>query len=111
MNKKTSLLLLFVAMILFITSCQQKGTEQSPLSAALSELSGKVDVKEAADETFVPASADTVLQVNGQVQTGEDGRARLDLSSGTIIRVTPASIFTLKLLRRSSFVVTRYSFS
>jgi hypothetical protein len=95
MNKKTSLLLLFVAMILFITSCQQKGTEQSPLSAALSELSGKVDVKEAADETFVPASADTVLQVNGQVQTGEDGRARLDLSSGTIFRVTPSSIFTL----------------
>jgi len=34
------------------------------------------------------------LQLNGSIQTGDDGRARLDLTSGTIIRVAPASLFT-----------------
>jgi hypothetical protein len=36
-----------------------------------------------------------MLEVNGQIQTGDDGRARLDLTSGTIIRVAPSSLFTL----------------
>jgi hypothetical protein len=35
------------------------------------------------------------VQVNGQVQTGDDGRVRLDLSSGTIIRAAPSTLFTL----------------
>jgi len=65
------------------------------LSATLSELRGKVDAKQAGQGTFIPASAGSVLEVNGQIQTGDDGRVRLDLSSGTILRVSPSSIFTL----------------
>lgn len=97
MKRKTVLLLTLIAMVVLLSSCQpqdQKVT-QSPLSAALSEISGAVDAKQASDTGFVPAAVGTVLQSNGQVQTGDDGRARLDLSSGTIIRVTPSSIFTL----------------
>jgi hypothetical protein len=52
-------------------------------------------MKQAGQSSFVPASAEKQLEVNDQVQTGEDGRARLDLSSGTIIRVAPSSLFTL----------------
>ncbi len=97
MKRKTILLLTLVAMVVLIASCQPQDQEaaQSPLSAALSELSGAVDAKQAADTTFAPATVGTVLQADGQIQTGDDGRARLDLSSGTIIRVTPSSIFTL----------------
>ena len=95
MNRKTTLFLLVIALALFAASCQKKQEAQSPLSAALSELSGKVDAKQAADSAFAPATAGTVLQANGQIQTGDNGRVRLDLSSGTIIRVTPSSIFTL----------------
>lgn len=70
-------------------------TEPSPLSATLSELSGRVDMKISSGEDFAPATTDSVLDVNGQIQTGDDGRVRLDLSSGTIIRVAPSSLFTL----------------
>jgi hypothetical protein len=67
----------------------------SELSATLSEITGKVEIKQAAQDTFTAATADSFLNENGQVQTGDDGRVRLDLSTGTIIRVAPASLFTL----------------
>ncbi|HET7144718.1 MAG TPA: FecR family protein, partial [Anaerolineales bacterium] len=94
MNTKPKYLLLLVALALIFASCKPKTT--SPLlSASLSELTGKVDIKQAGTETFAPASADSPLEVNGQVQTGDDGRVRLDLSTGTIVRVAPSSLFTL----------------
>jgi hypothetical protein len=65
------------------------------LSATLSELTGNVEIKQAGQDAFSPASTDSFLDINGQVQTGDDGRVRLDISTGTIVRVAPASIFTL----------------
>src|SRR5688500_6401620 len=79
--------------ILALAACKPK--EISALSAALIELTGKVDMKAAGSETLAPASVDSTLDVNGQVQTGDDGRVRLDLSTGTIIRIAPSSMFTL----------------
>ncbi len=67
----------------------------STLTATLTELVGTVDVKHAGQDSFVTASTYAVLEVQGQIQTGDDGRVRLDLSSGTIIRVAPSSLFTL----------------
>ena len=94
MKNKAQFLFVLVALSLIFASCKPQ-TDTTALSAALSELAGKVEVKQAGKDAFVPASADTPLQVNGQVQTGDDGRARLDLSSGTIVRVAPSSLFTL----------------
>lgn len=68
---------------------------QSALSATLSEITGKVEIKQAGQDSFTAAAAGSFLNENGQVQTGDDGRVRLDLSTGTIIRVAPASLFTL----------------
>ena len=93
MKKKTSLL--FILIILVLAACQPKVTATSPLSAAVRDLEGKVDIKQAGQDTFSSAGADSVLEVNGQIQTGDDGRVRLDLTSGTIIRVAPSSLFTL----------------
>jgi hypothetical protein len=93
MKRKNAFLFIFLVIVIVLASC--KPTEVSPLSAALSELTGTVDTKKAGEATFTPASADTVLEPNGQVQTGSDGRVRLDLSSGTIIRVGPSTFFTL----------------
>lgn len=67
----------------------------SLLTATLSEIVGKVEVKPAGQDSFVTAGTDSVLEVNGQIQTGDDGRVRLNLSSGTIIRVAPSSLFIL----------------
>ena len=65
------------------------------LTAAISELQGLVEMKQANQDAFLDASTDEILDVNGQVRTGDNGKARLDLSSGTIVRVSPSSLFTL----------------
>jgi hypothetical protein len=80
--------------ILVLSACGEQAAP-SALSAALSELTGKVDVKQSDSEAFTPADANTVLGANGQIQTGDDGKVRLDLSSGTIIRIASSSSFTL----------------
>jgi predicted secreted protein len=80
--------------IMLLSACGEQAAPTA-LSAALSELTGKVDVKQSDSEAFAPADANTVLEANGQVQTGDDGKVRLDLSSGTIIRIAASSNFTL----------------
>lgn len=67
-----------------------------PLSATLSEASGGVDVKQPEQADFASAAPPLVVQVEGQVRTREDGRARLDLSTGTILRLAPLTLFTLQ---------------
>ena len=81
--------------LLLLTACGSRPTPSPLLTGALSELSGTVNGKQADEADFHPVAAGEVLQVNGQVQTGEDGRVRIDLSSGTILRVVPSSLFTL----------------
>ena len=65
------------------------------LSASISEVQGAVEAKQPSDSDFLAATVGMTLTSLSQVQTGEDGRARLDLSSGTIIRIAPNSLFTL----------------
>ncbi len=67
-----------------------------PLNATLSEASGGVDVKQPQQADFAAAAPPLVLQVEGQVRTLEDGRARLDFSTGTILRLAPLTLFTLQ---------------
>ena len=90
------LLCLILVFVILLQACQTKPTPPAlTLTAALKELSGKVDIKQPGANNFAPASAGMTLQQNGSIQTGDDGRARLDLSTGTIIRVSPSSTFTL----------------
>jgi hypothetical protein len=69
--------------------------EPSALSALLSEIIGRVETKQANQEKFTPAGTSSFLDENGQAMTGSDGRVRLDLSTGTIVRLAPDSLFTL----------------
>jgi hypothetical protein len=80
--------------LLILSACGTPATA-TPLSATLSELQGSVGLKQPGSADFVQASGGAWLDENGQVQTGDDGRARLDLSTGTIIRMAPSSMFTL----------------
>src|SRR6185436_1493156 len=95
MNSKRYLWSIVIVLIIFNGGCQSKPEAASPLSAKLSELTGDVEARQTDNDTFLPASLETILQTHGQVQTADDGRVRLDLSTGTIIRVGPSSIFTL----------------
>jgi hypothetical protein len=100
----------FVAVILVIviisTACQPQAIPQPapalPLTATLKEITGTVAIKQPGASGFSPTSIGMELQLNGSIQTGDDGRARLDLSTGTIIRVAPSSLFTLTSNRPSN---------
>jgi hypothetical protein len=94
MNRKILVSFAIVVLTAALTGCQSN-EETQPLSAIFSETIGAVAMKQADEAEFSEAGDGAVLNVDGQVQTGEDGRVRLDLSTGTIIRVTPSSVFTL----------------
>ncbi len=90
----------FLVLVVVSNACKLLSAPTTPatpsaLSAILSEIRGKVEIKQAGQDTFMSANADSFLDENGQVQTGDDGRVRLDLSTGTIIRIAPTSLFTL----------------
>jgi hypothetical protein len=68
----------------------------SDLTAALSELQGTVEIRNPDQASFSAAADGLRLRVQGQVRTGADGRLRLDLSSGTVIRLAPNTLFTLQ---------------
>src|SRR5262245_4884230 len=95
MNSKRYLWLIVIVLIIFNGGCQSRTEAASPLSAKLSELKGDVEARQTEKEDFLPANLATILETHGQVQTADDGHVRLDLSTGTIIRVGPSSIFTL----------------
>jgi hypothetical protein len=88
-------LILTLVIAFVLSACAAPETQASPQSAVLSELQGAVEARQAGDDHFISASNGYVLNENGQVQTGDDGKTRLDLSTGSIIRVGPSSLFTL----------------
>lgn len=64
--------------------------------AVLSEVDKTVLARATQNDSLMPAAAGMKIQTNGGVETGSDGRARLDLlPDGTIIRVGPNSSFIL----------------
>ena len=96
---KLSLALIVIAMISVV--CASGSGESlipaaAPLTASIKELSGQVQILKFSEGFFKDASLNSSLEENDQVLTGEDGRVRLDLDTGTIIRIGPFSNFTLK---------------
>jgi FecR protein len=71
-------------------------TDSSGLTATLKETRGTVTSKQPDQKSFSDATPGQILQLGGQVQTGPSSTARLDLSSGTIIRLAPSSLFSLE---------------
>jgi FecR-like protein len=60
----------------------------------------QVEFRTTAIDSFTSAAPEDVLKVNGQAQTGESGKARLDLlPEGSIIRLGPSTSFVLQELQ------------
>ena len=57
---------------------------------------------DSAQADFGAAADGAVLEPGGQVRTGDDGRARLDLSDGTRMRVGPSSTFLLQDMKQTA---------
>jgi hypothetical protein len=80
------------------TATQPATTETTvPARGALvSEIKDEVSARTSSNEEFAPALIGMNILPGGGVETGIDGRARLDLlPEGTIVRVGPSSSFTI----------------
>ncbi len=67
----------------------------APTEAVLNEIQGLVALKNPGGADFAPAAGGAKLQVGGQVRTGADSRARLELSTGTLVRLAGDTQLTL----------------
>lgn len=65
------------------------------LSATLSELIGEVQVRDNPQDTFNQVDDGFILKTIMQLQTREKSRVRLDLSTGSIVRLGQNTIFSL----------------
>jgi LysM repeat protein len=113
---KLSILLIVIATVTVVCAGSGAGGNsagsdyQGPLSATIFELSGTVQVLKAAEGVYNDASVGQELENQDQVLTHEDGRARIDLSTGTIIRLSPLSNFTFETMENTDDgVLTRLS--
>ncbi|MBI4730665.1 MAG: FecR domain-containing protein [Chloroflexi bacterium] len=64
-------------------------------TAVLSELDGVVAMRQPEEDDFSAAETGAMLHEEGQVQTGEESRVRLDVSDQSRLRLGPLTLFTL----------------
>lgn len=98
--------LITVALIILVFFVFQNRTEdQQPssggLTAMLNEVQGTVQtIKQSQGEPEEAYNGQEILE-GEQIRTEQDGHARLDLSSGSIVRIGPHTIFTLQKLENN----------
>jgi FecR protein len=90
------LIAILVVLFLNLSKPGSSSVDLAGLTATLKETQGDVSIKQPGQNDFSAAGPGAVLKLHGQLQTGSSSTARLDLSSGTIIRVAPSSLFTLE---------------
>jgi hypothetical protein len=71
------------------------GSKTLDLSAALSEMAGVVVVRNSDQAPYNPVKNGFLLKSTMQLQTKEQSRVRLDLSTGSIVRLGQLTIFSL----------------
>ncbi|MFN8410830.1 MAG: SdrD B-like domain-containing protein [Anaerolineales bacterium] len=101
-NHTQTLFSLSIVLLIFLACSTSSGVSNSvtqtpavAVKATLNEVQGQVSAKQPSEANFSPAQNGLLLQTNGEVQTGDDGRVRVDLSSGTFFRAGPSSHFTI----------------
>lgn len=74
---------------------ENSGQASAQREATLSEVLNTVRARSVPADEFAPAIVGMQINAGGGLQTGRDGKARIDFPEGTILRVGPNSIFTM----------------
>lgn len=83
-------------MVIGATACGSASpTADASRTAQLSELRNTVETRAGETVDWQAAAEGDGLTAGGGVRTGDDARARLDTSDGTILRLAPNTEFTL----------------
>ncbi|MEK7785943.1 MAG: FecR family protein, partial [Chloroflexota bacterium] len=99
MLRKTYLAcLLLLALVLQACNGLTPGaaTPAESRAAKLSELKNVVESRQSSEAEWQAAVDGAQVAAGGGVKTGDDSRARLDISDGTILRLAPQTEFELK---------------
>ncbi|HMD90905.1 MAG TPA: FecR domain-containing protein [Anaerolineaceae bacterium] len=86
--------------VLYLTS--PAGANNNTLSAKLSEIAGVVEVKNNVQDSFNPVNDGFLLKSAMQLQTMQESKVRLDVSTGSIVRLGPSTIFSLDTQQNGS---------
>jgi hypothetical protein len=110
-NIKT-ILNLSILLLVFLACSTSGGAgtqiSSTPLNATLNEVQGDVSAKQPAASEYSPAVDGLIIETGGEVQTGDDGRTRVNVSNGTFFRAGPSSHFVLQTLEdNNGDVLTR----
>ena len=94
---KVALISIFVILVIgiVIIVTLPAGAKNSDLSAKLSEIVGVVEAKTTTQDPYNSVTNGFVLKSQMQLQTKDSSRVRLDLSTGSIVRLGPLTIFSL----------------
>lgn len=71
------------------------GAKNLDLNAKLSEVTGIVEVRNSIQENYSPVNDGFILKMVQQLQTQLQSKVRLDLSTGSIVRLGQSTIFSL----------------
>src|SRR5271157_514043 len=85
--------ILVIGIVIIVTL--PAGAKNSDLSAKLSEIVGVVEAKTTIQDPYNPVTNGFVLKSQMQLQTKDSSHVRLDLSTGSIVRLGPLTIFSL----------------
>jgi hypothetical protein len=90
---------LFLLTSFLLSACAAPATPAPPTvqprTAQLSELQNSVSARDTGTVEWATASAGSLINVSGGVRTGDESRARLDTSEGSIIRIAANTEFEL----------------
>ncbi len=67
----------------------------APRTASLSELRNEVEARGPGSDDWGTAAEGQQLRAGGGARTGDESRARIDTSDGTLVRLAPHSLFEL----------------
>ncbi len=99
LSKRKIVILSIIAIVvigLVIVIFSPSSAKSLNISAALSELTGIVQVRDTAQSPYVQVNDGFQLKQNMLLQTKEQSRVRLTLSTGSIIRLGQLTIFSLE---------------
>lgn len=86
---------LTLVFFILLAGCAGQAPAASEPTARVSEVAGLVEIMNPGQETFSAAPEGASLEVAGQLRSGSESQARLELASGTIVRIAPETLLTL----------------
>jgi hypothetical protein len=90
------IIIVLVSLVLGGKDSETTDTGRPPLTGTLSEIVGMVLARLPDETEFTQVTEDFILQVQTQIQTGDDSKVRLDISDGSIIRLGSKTMFTFE---------------